>query len=145
MEWMLMPLRRYADFSGRSRRKEYWMYFLLYYLVFIILFVLLFAGIPWPEFDDAGVVVNEAATPGPLVWIAGGLMVLFALGTIVPSIAVTVRRFHDQDMTGWLYLLSFIPYIGWLIVFVFMCIDGTRGPNQYGDDPKDPGTAAVFE
>ncbi len=121
------------------------MYFLLYYLVFIILFVLLFSGIPWPEFDDAGVVVNEAATPGPLVWIAGGLMMIFAFGTIVPSIAVTVRRFHDQDMTGWLYLLSFIPYIGWLIVFVFMCIDGTRGPNQYGDDPKDPGTAAVFE
>ena len=63
---------------------------------------------------------------------------LFALATVIPALAVTVRRFHDQDKSGWLILLQFIPYVGWLIVFIFMLLDGTRGPNRFGDDPKAP-------
>jgi uncharacterized membrane protein YhaH (DUF805 family) len=61
---------------------------------------------------------------------------IWILATFIPSLAVQVRRFHDQDLTGWLVLLGFIPYVGGLIVLVFMCIDGTRGPNKYGPDPK---------
>ena len=60
------------------------------------------------------------------------------LAILVPSIAVQVRRFHDRDMSGWFVLLNFIPYVGGLIVFVFMLLEGTRGPNRFGPDPKDP-------
>lgn len=63
-------------------------------------------------------------------------LILLLLATIIPSIAVTVRRFHDQDKSGWFYLLGFIPYVGGIVAFIFMCIDGTPGPNQYGPDPK---------
>ncbi|MDZ3831226.1 MAG: DUF805 domain-containing protein [Sphingopyxis sp.] len=69
---------------------------------------------------------------------------IFALATIIPSIAVAVRRLHDQDKSGWFYLLSFIPYVGGIILLVFMCIDGTRGPNRFGPDPKG-GSADIFE
>lgn len=139
MEWMLMPLRRYADFSGRSRRQEYWMFVLFQMLVYFALVMLLLAGLPWSEMDT-----NPDAEPGLLVWVAFALMGMFWLFTVIPSIAVHVRRFHDQDLSGWMYLLVLIPYLGGLVVFVFMCIGGTRGPNRYGDDPLDPGNAQVF-
>lgn len=61
-----------------------------------------------------------------------GLVALF-----IPSLAVQIRRFHDQDRSGWFALLCFIPYIGGIILIVFMCIGGTRGPNRFGDDPRE--------
>ncbi|WP_164263979.1 DUF805 domain-containing protein, partial [Stenotrophomonas maltophilia] len=61
---------------------------------------------------------------------------IYSLATIIPNIAVTVRRFHDQDRSGWMILLSFIPFVGGLILFIFMCLDGTRGENRFGLDPK---------
>ncbi len=121
MEWMLMPLHRYADFSGRSRRKEYWMFFLLCVAVSVAISIVGSIG---------------AGTGGDMNFLGSLLMGLFFLAIIVPSIAVQVRRFHDQDKSGWFVLLNFIPLIGGLIVFVFMLLEGTRGPNQYGPDPK---------
>ena len=121
MEWMLMPLHRYADFSGRSRRKEYWMFFLLCIAVSVAISIVGSIG---------------AGTGGDMNFLGSLLMGLFFLAIIVPSIAVQVRRFHDQDKSGWFVLLNFIPLIGGLIVFVFMLLEGTRGPNQYGPDPK---------
>lgn len=142
MEWMLMPYRRYFDFSGRSRRKEYWMFTLLAAIVAVVLFALMFSGgFPAQEFDaETGV----AATPGVMFWIGATGLGIFWLATIIPSIAVQVRRFHDQDRSGWMVLLAFIPYVGGIIVLVFMCLEGTRGPNRYGPDPKDPLNADVF-
>ena len=135
MEWMLMPYRRYADFSGRSRRKEYWMFVLFQFLVFAALAIMAiaFGGLASGSEPGAFFIV---------VMVIGGI---FVLGSIVPTIAVAVRRFHDQDRSGWMYLISFIPYIGGLIVFVFMCLEGTRGPNRFGPDPKDPHYSDVFE
>lgn len=127
MEWMLMPLKRYADFSGRSRRMEYWMFTLFIFLVYIVLAVL-------------GAIGGE--TVGGIM---GILLMIFALGIIVPAIAVQVRRFHDQDKSGWFVLLGLIPGIGGLIVLVFMCLEGTNGPNQYGPDPKGAGDPGAFE
>lgn len=142
MEWMLMPYRRYFDFSGRSRRKEYWMFVLLTVIVAVVLVALMFgSGFPFQEFEADG---SAPATPGPLFWVSSVAIGLFSLATIIPSIAVQVRRFHDQDRSGWMVLLAFIPYVGGLIVFVFMCLEGTRGPNRYGPDPKDPTSADVF-
>lgn len=131
MEWMLMPFKRYADFNGRSRRMEYWMFSLF---ILIVVFVLaLITGL-------LGAFSGGGDTIGAIFLVPAGL---FVLATIIPSIAVTVRRFHDQDKSGWFYLLSFIPYLGGIIVFVFMCLEGTSGPNQYGPDPKG-GDANIF-
>ncbi len=138
LEWMLLPYRRYADFSGRSRRKEYWMFQLMQLVVIALLIAVIFAGMP--RFDDTG----NPGEPGMMVYVGGGLMALYVLASFVPALAVQVRRFHDQDKSGWFILLGFIPYAGGIIVLVFMCLDGTRGPNRFGDDPKDPSSADVF-
>ncbi|APO96913.1 DUF805 domain-containing protein [Xanthomonas vesicatoria] len=127
MEWMLLPLKRYADFEGRSRRKEYWMFMLLQVIVLVVLGIM---------FGIAAAVMGGDNGPGPLAWVVGAIMAIFVLALIVPSIAVTVRRLHDQGKSGWFYLISFVPYVGGFIVLVFMCLEGTPGPNQYGESPK---------
>ena len=125
MDWMLMPLRRYADFSGRSRRKEYWMFQLLMLLVYVPLGILM--GIGAAMGGDNG--------PGGLFYLALVAMLLLMLAVFIPGLAVQVRRFHDQDKSGWFVLLNLIPYVGGLVVLVFMCLRGTAGPNRFGDDP----------
>lgn len=125
MDWMLMPLRRYADFSGRSRRKEYWMFQLLMLLVYVPLGILM--GIGAAMGGDNG--------PGWLLYLALVAMLLLMLAVFIPGLAVQVRRFHDQDKSGWFVLLNLIPYVGGLVVLVFMCLRGTAGPNRFGDDP----------
>lgn len=139
MEWMLMPYRRYADFSGRSQRKEYWMFALFQFIVAMVLLAIMFVGGMGSVNEMTG-----QAEPGTLFYIGIGLLVIFGLGSFIPSLAVSVRRFHDQDKSGWFLLLQLIPYIGGIIVLVFMCLDGTRGPNRFGPDPKDPTQADVF-
>jgi uncharacterized membrane protein YhaH (DUF805 family) len=140
MDWMLMPLRRYADFSGRSRRKEYWMFTLFILLVYAVLGTLIAMGGVFSSMGDPG------ATPqiGMLGWIGIGLLGIFALGIFIPALAVIVRRLHDQDKSGWFILLQFIPYIGGIVLLVFMCIDGTKGENRFGPDPKGENVADVF-
>ncbi|MCH7629961.1 MAG: DUF805 domain-containing protein, partial [Proteobacteria bacterium] len=64
--------------------------------------------------------------------------------TIVPSLAVSVRRLHDQDRSGWMLLLMLIPFLGWFALLVLMCLEGTRGPNRFGADPKNPAQADIF-
>jgi uncharacterized membrane protein YhaH (DUF805 family) len=123
MEYMFLPLKRYADFTGRSRRKEYWMFVLGYILLAFVLAILVGIGGGFGEGGPSGLFI--------------GLFAIMALGLLIPSIAVQVRRFHDQDKSGWFVLLNFIPYIGGFIVLVFMCLDGTKGPNRFGADPKN--------
>lgn len=126
MAWVLLPLRRYADFNGRSTRKEFWMF----QLVFVALTLVTLLLIGKDGVDEYG----EANAFGVLVI---GAFLLALLGLIVPQIAVQVRRFHDQDKSGWFALINLIPYLGSLVVLVFMCIEGTRGENQFGPDPKE--------
>jgi len=141
MEWMLLPYKRYFDFSGRSRRKEYWMFFLFVIVIELILAALLFSQIPLTAY---GMMDWPAEGVGTGFYALMIVAFIFGLGTIIPQIAVQVRRFHDQDKSGWFVLLNFIPYVGFLIVLVFMFIEGTRGPNRYGADPKDPTNSEVF-
>lgn len=124
MGWMILPLKRYAQFEGRSSRKEFWM-FLLGVNVVNLAWVIL-AAAATDEYGD---------TTG-LGKLAFAFMALTLLGVLVPMIAVQVRRFHDQDKSGWFALLNLIPYVGVFIVLVFMLIEGTTGDNQYGPDPK---------
>lgn len=151
LEWMLMPYSRYAEFSGRSRRKEYWMYTLFTFLVMIPFGIMMFAGMPnLAELGDPAMAASTES-PGALFWVGVVGITIFALGSFIPSIAVTVRRFHDRDMSGWwllgFALLSAIPYVGWLfsiVQIVIMALAGTPGSNRFGPDPKDPGQANVF-
>ena len=130
MEWMLMPIRRYADFAGRSRRQEFWMYQLGIFLFYIAFAVL--AGI-------GGAIGGDT--------LSGILMIPFVLAMLalfIPSLAVAVRRLHDQDKSGWWLLISFIPF-GGIVLLVFYCLEGTQGPNQFGPDPKGRGDQSTFE
>jgi uncharacterized membrane protein YhaH (DUF805 family) len=139
MDWMLMPLRRYADFSGRSRRKEYWMFALFILIVYAVLGTLFVMGANFASIGSGG--DPEISVIG---WIAISLFGLVALGIFIPSLAVVVRRLHDQDKSGWFILIQFIPYIGGIIMLIFMCIEGTKGENRYGPDPKGENIADVF-
>ena len=113
MSWYLEVLKNYAVFDGRARRKEYWMFFLFN---LIVAFVLGFV---------------EAIVGGP-----GVLGLLYSLGVIVPGIAVTVRRLHDTDRSGWWILIGFVPLLGGLVLLVFMILDSADGSNDYGPYPK---------
>lgn len=111
-------MKNYATFNGRARRKEYWMY-----MLFVGLFALLFGSLM-----------------SLLVFILGPfvifLLVPFFLVFLVPSIAVTVRRLHDTNKSGWWYLICLVPYVGSIILFILSVIEGDRHENQYGPDPK---------
>lgn len=138
MEWMLMPYRRYADFAGRSRRMEYWMFALFQFIISIVLIALLVGGAP--TVDEYGVANEE---PGTLFFVGIALLVFYGLVSIIPSLAVAVRRLHDQDKSGWWLLLQFVPF-GGLVLLIFMFLDGTRGPNRFGPDPKGREDTGVF-
>lgn len=167
MEWMLMPFRRYADFRGRSRRMEFWMFQLLNIIVMAVIYALILGGGGLAmltggaalQGDAVTATQLEAMTPGPMFWLGVGLLCLWALATIVPSLAVTVRRLHDRNMTGWylpgfivaIIILSMIPILGPIVVLVLeigwivlMALPGTPGPNKWGADPLGQADPEVF-
>ncbi len=119
MEWYLKAMRQFADFEGRARRTEYWMFTLFYMLMLVATIFLMMIG------GDA------AATMGSILFFG------VAIVHIIPGISVAVRRLHDTGKSGWLYLVGFIPLVGSIILLVFFCTEGQVGPNEYGSDPKD--------
>ena len=125
MQWMLMPLRRYADFQGRSTRMEFWMFALFVTIVMVVLQILM--GIMFASSmsvdPQTGVVTGGggAGIFAVIIWV-------FYLAILVPSIAVGVRRMHDQDKSGWFILIP-------IANLIFYCLPGTPGPNKYGPDP----------
>lgn len=125
MQWMFMPLKRYADFQGRSTRMEFWMFFLFVMIVMIVLQVLM--GIMFASSmsvdPQTGVVTGGAG-----LGISAVIIWVFYLAILVPSIAVGVRRMHDQDKSGWFILIP-------IANLVFYCLPGTPGPNRFGPDP----------
>ncbi|WP_328914028.1 MULTISPECIES: DUF805 domain-containing protein [unclassified Streptomyces] len=112
MQWYIDVLKKYAVFSGRARRKEYWMFFLFNIIAVVVL----------------AIVGAVADTMIPYF--------IYVVAVIVPSLAVTMRRLHDTGKSGWFILLGFIPLVGGIIVLVFVCTEGDRGQNKYGPDPK---------
>ena len=150
MEWMLMPYRRYADFSGRSRRMEYWMFTLLSAIVGTVIVLLMFGGMPLDAMSDPNALAADAQ-PGALFYVGAVIAAVWGLGSLIPSIAVTVRRFHDRDMSGWWYLgfivASAIPIVGFvasIALLVLMVLPGTKGPNRFGPDPLGQTDPEVF-
>ncbi|WP_374406123.1 DUF805 domain-containing protein [Pelagerythrobacter sp.] len=151
MHWMILPLKRYAEFSGRSRRMEYWMFALLNVIVMAVVFLLM--GVTG-SLGDVGTVdpANPLAIYGTLFTGVGLLLAVWFLAILIPGIAVGVRRLHDRNMSGWWYLgfivVSFIPFIGLIASIAFlvvMLLPGTPGPNRFGEDPKGRGASEVFE
>lgn len=121
MNWFFDAIKnRYADFDGRASRQEFWM-FNLFYLLFVIAISLLI--IP---FGNSETGLN----------IIFGIIVIYSLGLAIPIWAVTVRRLHDIGLSGWWSLLSFIPYLGTVILLIMCCMDSKPGSNKYGNNPK---------
>ncbi len=137
MEWMLLPLKRYADFSGRSRRLEYWMFQLFQWLVMLAMFV---ACIPFMLASETG------DDPVWIFFLLGGVF-LFYLGMFIPNLAVTWRRMQDQDIEGWVGILLFFGTIFFspvgIALLVFMCMDGKAHSTRFGPDPKGRGDSDV--
>ena len=160
---MIMPLRRYAEFSGRSRRMEYWMFVVFQWLIWMALYLVSIAliggGAMMAGFDPQNPAAGLAAMGGGF-FIIGIVAFVIWLGLLIPAIAVAVRRMHDTERSGWWILSPFLGYVVMgvgavarsgllaalgllavvglaITVLVFLFLDGTIGPNRYGPDPKN--------
>jgi len=116
IDYFKLAISKYAEFEGRSRRSEYWYFFLFYMLILIAL-----------------AVVEEVLFQTVISYFIG---ILFF---IVPAIAVCVRRLHDIGKSGWFYFISWIPLVGPILLLVWMCTDSQYGPNAWGPNPKGKG------
>ena len=112
MNWFVGALQKYATFSGRARRQEFWM-FMLFYVIFAV---------------AAGVLDAILGT----AFVSG----LYSVALLVPYLAVAVRRLHDIDKSGAWIFISLIPIIGSIWFLILLATEGTRGSNNYGEDPK---------
>jgi uncharacterized membrane protein YhaH (DUF805 family) len=134
MHYMFLPLKRYLDFSGRSRRKEYWLWVLFViigYIVAMTLDVQLGLGgsaTSSSEYGDGGASASFNVNGGILT-------IIFALLVLIPGIAVSVRRMHDLDKSGWMVLLALVPLVNFYYLYLLVQ-PGTPGSNRFGPDPK---------
>lgn len=114
MKWYLLALKRYAQFSGRSRRQEYWMFTLFNIIIAVVL----------------GAIQMAMGMETPV------LSSIYTLIVLIPALALTVRRLHDIGRSGFWFFIIFVPLIGGLVLLVFACKQGDQGANEYGADPK---------
>jgi len=119
MEWYIKCLRQYADFNGRARRKEYFMF--LIYNGLVLLIISIFEGMISLFFD---VYINVFG----FIWY---------IATIIPSTALIVRRLHDTNRSGWYFFWVLIPFVGIIMVTVAILEDSYYGSNRHGKDPKE--------
>ena len=118
MHWYLGVLRRYADFNGRARRMEFWMFQLINAIIQAVLGVV------------DGLIFGWGATH------TGWFTLVYGLAVLLPALAVGVRRLHDTGRSGWWLLLTVIPALGWIVLLVFDVLPGNRTANRFGPDPK---------
>lgn len=120
----------YADFRGRARRREYWMFTLVNA---IIAFVLgLIDGV-------MGLNLGDGSQP------VGLLGLIYSLVVLVPGLAVSVRRLHDTGRSGWWLLIGLIPFVGAIVLLIFTVSDSQPGPNRWGPNPKGQGANAAVD
>jgi len=113
MNWYIEVLKKYAVFSGRARRKEFWMFNLFSFLICI------------------GLIIIESIIGTP-----GLLTMVYSLAILLPAIGVSIRRLHDIGKSGWWLLITFVPLIGAIVYLVFMLLDSKPDENEYGPNPK---------
>ncbi|MEU0781651.1 DUF805 domain-containing protein [Streptomyces sp. NPDC006173] len=127
MHYYTDVLKKYASFQGRARRSEYWMFALFNVVIALVLIGL------------------AAATKSTVFYV---LYVAYILAVILPSLGVLVRRLHDTGRSGAWFFISFVPFVGGLVLFIFTVLEGNPGPNEYGPNPKGadayPGAAAPY-
>jgi uncharacterized membrane protein YhaH (DUF805 family) len=121
MEWYLLVLKKYAEFNGRARRKEYWMYALINILIIFVL-------------EIAGFALIKNVTVVGYIFLA--LLGIYSLATLIPSLAVGIRRLHDTGKSVWWIFISLIPFVGPIILLIFLVKDSDPGTNLYGPNPK---------
>lgn len=126
MNWYLKVLKQYTDFSGRARRKEYWMYTLFNVLFSIAAMVI--DNVLGLSFELQGQSMGY-----------GYVYVLYVLFVLIPGLAVAVRRLHDVGKSGWFLLIGLIPLIGSIWLLVLFCTDGESNSNKWGNNPKAGG------
>jgi uncharacterized membrane protein YhaH (DUF805 family) len=153
IDWAKRPLEKYSDFSGRAPRAEYWYYVLAIIIAFAVI----------------KIIESIVGIGGMVLGVYGPLTILLWLATIVPSLAVSIRRLHDTDRSGWWLLLPIVAYciafalggrdlmsgqitelgiagiflligvVGWIVLFIFYVLSGTPGDNRYGPNPYAAG------
>ena len=117
---MFTALQKYAVFSGRAQRNEYWLFTLLYMIALII----------------ATAVDIGTGTYDPTAGM-GAATIILLLAFFIPALAVSFRRLHDTDRSAWWLLITLVPLVGGIILLVFLCLDGTAGENRFGPNPKE--------
>jgi uncharacterized membrane protein YhaH (DUF805 family) len=113
MHWYMEVIRQYAVFEGRSRRTEYWTFMLFHIIIFVVL----------------RIIDGIAGT-------SGLISSIYALAVLLPALAVSVRRLHDTDRSGWWLLATFFPFLGAIVLLLFMAQDSDPKTNEYGPSPK---------
>ncbi|GBF05606.1 hypothetical protein DAERI_050115 [Deinococcus aerius] len=130
-EYLNVIRNHYADFRGRARRRDFWMFSLINTVVVILLELpLLLSSV------GAAAAGQEDWNPGGLAMLSLVLTILYALFIFVPSLAVTIRRLHDTGRSGWWYLINFVPFVGGLVLFIFLVMESQPGANKWGPNPK---------
>lgn len=125
MNYYIEVLKKYAVFEGRAQRKEYWMFFLINFLLGIVIQILV------------GLAVSFGGSSSEsIISILGSLWGLYSLAILIPSIAVSIRRLHDTNHSGWWLLINLIPFAGLIVFIIFMATDSQPGENRYGPNPK---------
>jgi len=119
MNWYLEVLKKYAVFSGRARRREYWYFVLFNVIIILVLFN-----------------IDRLISTGSEGTGIGTLGCIYYLAVIIPGIAVLIRRLHDTNRSGWWVLIGFVPIIGFIVLLVFTVQDSEKGENRYGPNPK---------
>jgi uncharacterized membrane protein YhaH (DUF805 family) len=118
--WKRVVLENYAVFTGRAGLGEFWWFALASFVIYIGLFIV--GGILGAIADFFLVLLSIA-------------YFVYAIGIIIPSLAVAVRRLHDTGRSGWWYFIGLVPFVGWIILLVFLASRGNPGPNEYGPEP----------
>ncbi|MBZ9713213.1 DUF805 domain-containing protein [Deinococcus multiflagellatus] len=138
-EYLKVIKNNYANFRGRARRREFWMFTLINTIILVLLML------PWYPAYISSMSQGETGLPfgaGGLAGIFSILYAVYTLAMILPTLAVTVRRLHDTGKSGWWYLLNLIPF-GSIVILVFTVLDSEPGANKWGPNPKGLNTGAA--
>jgi uncharacterized membrane protein YhaH (DUF805 family) len=121
IQWYTEVLKKYAVFTGRARRAEYWSFWLVNFVIIVVLSVV-------------GGFLGRA--------VGSFLVGIYSLAVLVPHLAVAVRRLHDTGKSGWWVLILLVPFVGWIALLILLVLEGQPGDNEYGPNPK---SAAVLQ
>ncbi len=135
MKWFFRGLKKYGIFQGRASRKEFWMFMLVYIIIYIMFMLsMMITGVEQQQNDKT--YMMETTKLSTFHSLLTTLYPIFVFGTLLPALAIIVRRLHDTGRSGWWFFISFIAFVGGTVLLVFLLLDGDEQENQYGPNPK---------